>query len=113
MYAAYLGGNGAATLAEDDIAGVCSLYPSGAAPECQRDDDCDGDERCVAGSCVAGEAQGTGAIGDPCGQAAPCDNGLFCVSGGSGPFCTRSVLHALCGRASRSDQRASNADLPA
>ena len=90
MYAAYLGGNGAATLAEDDIAGVCNLYPSGAAPECQQDYDCDGDERCVAGSCVAGEAQGTGAIGDACGQAAPCDNGLFCVSGGSGPFCTRS-----------------------
>ncbi len=91
MYAAYLGGDGAASLAEDDINGVCDLYPSGADPDCQADDDCPNGQQCVGGSCVDEQAGG-GAIGDPCnGQQGACQDGLFCVSGGAGnPFCTRS-----------------------
>jgi uncharacterized protein (TIGR03382 family) len=90
MYAAYLGGNGAASLSADDIDGVCNLYPSGAAPECQNDANCAMGERCVGGSCVEEGEVGGGAIGDPCGQNVSCDDGLFCVSDQSGnAFCTR------------------------
>jgi hypothetical protein len=90
MYAAYLGGNGAASLDLDDIAGVCNLYPSGAELECADDGDCPNGQRCLGGSCVDA-AQGAGAIGDPCnGQTGACDDGLFCVRGADGdPFCTR------------------------
>ena len=91
MYAAYLGGNGAATLADDDIEGVCSLYPSGAQADCQNDGDCPGDQRCVGGGCVEREQAGGGAIGDPCGEGiGGCPQGLFCARGADGnAFCTR------------------------
>ena len=93
MYAAYLGGNGAATLADDDIEGVCSLYPSGAQADCQNDGDCPGDQRCVGGGCVEREQAGGGAIGDPCGEGiGGCPQGLFCARGADGnAFCTRGV----------------------
>ena len=91
MYAAYLGGNGAATLAADDVNGVCSLYPSGQAAECQADGDCPAGERCVGGACVEQGQGGDGAIGDPCGrQGGECQGGLFCVRTQAGSsFCTR------------------------
>lgn len=90
MYAAYLGGNGSASLSNDDISGVCNLYPSGEQPSCSDDGDCPGSEVCAGGSCVAGEEQGSGGIGGACGQNNPCDNGLFCVVDQRGnAFCTR------------------------
>lgn len=90
MYAAYLGGNGSASLSNDDISGVCNLYPSGAQASCSDDGDCPGSEVCTGGSCVAGEEQGNGGIGDSCGQNNMCEEGLFCVVDQRGnAFCTR------------------------
>jgi uncharacterized protein (TIGR03382 family) len=90
MYAAYLGGNGAASLDADDINGVCDLYPSGAQAECQADDDCPQGQRCLGGACVDQEQAGGGAIGDPCGQNVGCGDGMFCARDQSGnSFCTR------------------------
>ena len=61
------GGNGAATLADDDIEGVCSLYPSGVQADCRMmaivlvtSDALEG--------CVERAQAGGGAIGDPCGE---------------------------------------------
>ncbi|MCB9535462.1 MAG: matrixin family metalloprotease [Myxococcales bacterium] len=88
MYAAYLGGTGSRTLDADDINGVCSLYPSGAAPDCARDADCAGAGVCVNGACVAGG--GNGDVGDPCGPGGECGAGNFCVGTPEGDtFCTR------------------------
>ncbi len=90
MYAAYLGGDGAATLDNDDIQGVCSLYPSGADADCDEDADCPAGQICNVGECVDEEEAGGGAIGDPCNQNQGCDPGLFCVGDGQGgAFCTR------------------------
>ena len=90
MYAAYLGGNGAASLSNDDVAGVCDLYPSGAQVACSDDNDCPGNEVCSGGACVQGEVPDGGGIGAACGQNNPCDNGLFCVVDQRGSaFCTR------------------------
>jgi hypothetical protein len=90
MYAAYLGGDGSASLSSDDISGVCNLYPSDAQAECSNDDDCPGSEVCSGGSCVPGATNDAGGIGAACGQNNPCENGLFCVVDQRGnAFCTR------------------------
>ena len=91
MYAAYLGGNGAATLSNDDISGVCQLYPSGEQVECSNDNDCPGSQICAGGSCVDGSTAPSGGIGAPCGRTAQdCEAGLFCVGDRFGNnFCTR------------------------
>jgi hypothetical protein len=85
MYAAYLGGTGARSLATDDLNGVCSLYPSNVAPECTNDTECEGEESCIRGQCLV--AMSGGEVGADC-SIAPCDGDLICVQGGSGPFCT-------------------------
>lgn len=90
MYAAYLGGDGSASLSNDDISGVCNLYPSGAQSECSDDGDCPGSEVCSGGACVPGTSNEAGEIGAACGQNNPCANGLFCVVDQRGnAFCTR------------------------
>ena len=91
MYAAYLGGTGARTLDNDDITGVCELYPSNVEPDCRNDDDCPGEQICRFGACADPEAGGgEGAVGDPCGPDGECADGNFCVGRqGEDPFCTR------------------------
>ena len=92
MYAAYLGGNGARNISNDDIAGVCSLYPSGEDVECTNNSDCSGDQICSGGNCIDGSsAPPSGGIGAPCGMSQnDCDPGLFCVGDQNGStFCTR------------------------
>ena len=88
MYPSYAGGTGARTLAQDDIEGVCSLYPSGNNVECTRTADCDQGLECVQGQCVQ-VSSGEGQIGDRC-ENEPCAQGLVCVQGqDNGAFCTR------------------------
>ncbi len=90
MYAAYLGGTGARSLDPDDIQGVCSLYPSGAAPECQGDGDCGEGEQCFGGACIEAGGAGDGDVGDACGPNGECGGGNFCVQDPTGDvFCTR------------------------
>ena len=91
MYAAYLGGNGARSISNDDISGVCALYPSGEQVECSSDDDCPGNQVCSGGNCIDGSSAPSGGIGAPCGQSnQDCEAGLFCVGDQSGnTFCTR------------------------
>lgn len=88
MYAAYLGGTGSRSLSADDIDGVCSLYPSGVAPECVRDAECPAGEACRGGRCVAGVG-GDGQIGDLCQGDPDCADGGLCVQADGDPFCTR------------------------
>ncbi len=60
-----LAGNPAArSLAEDDIAGICALYP-------------------------AGSASGEGELGDPCEDTAQCAEGLFCLADGADRYCSQ------------------------
>jgi hypothetical protein len=89
------------TLHEDDLAGICYLYPSGTF-SCTADDQCPlfdnfygGDyqrTRCNGGSCVVG---GSGVYGDDCFDAPGCQSGT-CLKGldaapGMDPgFCTQS-----------------------
>ncbi len=91
MYAAYLGGTGARSLHDDDIAGVCGLYPSDVAPECVEDVDCPGEQICRVGECADPGAVGEGAVGDPCGPQGECAAGNFCVGDQQTReyFCTR------------------------
>lgn len=72
MYYAYTGGNNAASLASDDLAGVNALYPS--VCSCINDSDCIGqDEQCINNRCEE----------VPCMSDNDCDAGLACdtVSG--------------------------------
>jgi MYXO-CTERM domain-containing protein len=88
MFAAYVGGNAPASLAADDIEGVCTLYPSGAAPLCRDDAECGGGQSCIGGECVDPPPAGAG-LGDPCGPGG-CAEGFFCVLEQDGSdLCTR------------------------
>lgn len=49
MYYAYTGGTSARNLSEDDVAGVCALYPGSCS--CSRDSDCGPNQVCTQGQC--------------------------------------------------------------
>ena len=83
MYAAYLGGNGARSLSNDDIAGICSLYPSGAQADCLNDNQCGNGQRCGR-SLSSGRPSRGGNIGSSCGPQTQC-----------APGCSVSVLDRL------------------
>ncbi|MCC7538655.1 MAG: matrixin family metalloprotease [Deltaproteobacteria bacterium] len=91
MYAAYLGGTGSRSLSEDDITGVCDLYPSGVAPECSSDAECGAGRVCRGGRCQDAPPPGSGGVGDPCSMPEDCAGDTFCVGppDGGDPFCTR------------------------
>lgn len=69
MYAAYTGGEGARSLHQDDIDGVCDLYPQ--ACSCTGDADCNGNQECIDGVCQI----------PPCVSNSDCDPGLVCDNG--------------------------------
>ena len=69
MYAVYQDGSGAATLHQDDVNGVCALYPRPCS--CRGPGDCAAGESCVNGQCVE----------VPCRNDGECDPGLECVQG--------------------------------
>lgn len=95
MYPSYAGGTGPRTLSQDDIEGVCSLYPGSGAPECTRTADCADGLECVNGSCVQVN-DGEGQIGDSC-LNSPCSDGLVCVQGqDNNAFCTRICSDGQC-----------------
>ena len=95
MYPAYAGGTGARTLAQDDLEGVCSLYPSSNTVECTRTADCNSGLECVQGQCVQ-VSRGEGQIGDSCDNE-PCAEGLVCVQGqDNSAFCTRICSDGQC-----------------
>ena len=69
MYAAYGGGTSYRTLEQDDIDGVCSLYPGSC--NCSSDGDCGPDEVCNGGTCEV----------PPCQNDSDCPSGKVCNSG--------------------------------
>jgi MYXO-CTERM domain-containing protein len=69
MYAAYVGGSSARTIHEDDIQGVCALYPRPCS--CTSSTECPGREQCVNGVCQK----------VPCSSNLQCDAGEECVNG--------------------------------
>ena len=77
MFAAYVGGTSPRELHDDDIDGVCSLYPEDC--PCTDDEPCRSDEVCDGGLCVP----------DPCTDDEDCDQGSFiCLDGTCGyPVC--------------------------
>jgi hypothetical protein len=90
MYPLY--GAGQASLAADDRAGVCFLYPTaGAEPECPKascdacedDADCSPPAHCADNVCV----EAVGALGDPCSRQGDCAQGA-CVETLCRPGCT-------------------------
>jgi hypothetical protein len=81
MYASYDNGTGQRTLSQDDINGVCALYPSGKTDNNDDDDD-DDDESC--------------AICDTCTTGADCPPDDLCVDFDIG----RSICTAWCDEAS-------------
>ena len=95
MYPSYGGGEGPRTLSQDDLEGVCSLYPSGGGPQCAESGDCPSMQECVQGQCV-NVSSGEGQIGDDC-SVAPCDQSLVCVqSQDNSSFCTRVCNDGTC-----------------
>lgn len=95
MYPSYAGGEGPRTLSQDDIEGVCSLYPSGGAAQCSQSTECPAEQECVNGSCVIiGESDGQ--IGEEC-SVSPCDEELVCVRAqDDSAFCTRVCSDGVC-----------------
>lgn len=69
MFAAYIGGTSPRALHDDDIDGVCSLYPQDC--ECTDDEPCRDDETCEDGLCVP----------DPCTADDDCDEPFSCLDG--------------------------------
>lgn len=67
MFYAYIGGDIARSLHDDDAQGVCALYPR--ACTCSRDSDCTGDNE----SCINGQCERV-----PCTSNSQCDTGLEC-----------------------------------
>lgn len=66
MYASYSGGTGSRSLSQDDIAGVCSLYPGSCG--CSSDADCGPNQVCSGGQCAQA----------PCTSNADCSDGKEC-----------------------------------
>lgn len=90
MYPTYTGA-AQSMLSDDDIAGVCFLYPATCTgPDCTPcEPACGAGERCDAGSCVPDCASGACATtpwGDPCTQNEACAGGACDASG----YCTGS-----------------------
>ncbi len=65
------------SLDQDDINGVCALYPSGQAPPVVNPDP------------TENPTQGTAGFGEPCGML-NCANPYFCISDGQNQYCTES-----------------------
>ncbi|WP_373049264.1 matrixin family metalloprotease [Vulgatibacter sp.] len=72
----YSNGTAERTLTQDDIDGVCALYPASCGG-CTGDGDCITGEICDAGTCVA----------QPCTDSAECSAGAFCWKGSCTPGC--------------------------
>jgi MYXO-CTERM domain-containing protein len=72
MFASYSGGTGTASLSQDDIDAVCSLYPFTGPVGCMGPSDCGDKEDCVNGECVE--------VG--CQDDDDCDDGLECNPAG-------------------------------
>ena len=95
MYPSYGGGEGPRTLSQDDIEGVCTLYPTGSSAQCTQSTECPSGQECVSGSCVI-IAESDGQIGDDC-SVAPCAEELVCVqSQDNSAFCTRICSDGVC-----------------
>jgi MYXO-CTERM domain-containing protein len=75
MFATYPGGNAQATLAQDDINGVCALYPSAPGSQCSSTHACPTGQTCDNGYCIS--APSAGQLGDPCTEG--CATNFFCV----------------------------------
>jgi hypothetical protein len=72
----YSGGTGSRTLTDDDISGVCALYPgSGPPPDCTLDTDCDDKYVCIDGTCV-GQMCALCTVHEDCG-----DGDDYCLTG--------------------------------
>lgn len=69
MYYAYTGGTSARKLHDDDIQGVCALYPR--VCSCTKDSECPGEEKCIGGQCEK----------VPCTADAQCAQDLVCRNG--------------------------------
>lgn len=95
MFPSYAGGTGPRSLSQDDLEGVCALYPSSGGVECTRAADCGGGLDCVQGSCVQ-VSGGEGQIGDRC-DTSDCVDGLVCVANqNNSTFCTRICNDGQC-----------------
>ena len=82
MFASYPGGTGQASLSQDDIGGVCALYPTGQA-QCASSQECNQGEACISGSCVA-QQPNQGDFGDDCNDSSECTSQI-CVGDPSTP----------------------------
>jgi len=93
-----------ATLHQDDINGICYLYPQGGAYACSTNGQCpnviadaaNGEEyysakySCSGGTCKLNPASsGNGDVGSSCGDDGDCKSGLFCLQTTEGSFCTK------------------------
>ena len=95
MYPSYGGGEGPRTLSQDDIEGVCTLYPGGGAAQCSQSSECPADQECINDQCVL-ISESDGQIGDDC-SVAPCADELVCVQAqDNSAFCTRICSDGVC-----------------
>jgi hypothetical protein len=95
MYPSYGGGEGPRSLHQDDIEGVCTLYPNNVSAQCMNASECGEGQECVQSQCI-NIASEDGQIGDDCGFA-PCTADLICVQAqDNSAFCTRICSDGLC-----------------
>src|SRR5690606_35595408 len=87
MFYAYSGGTGSRTLASDDIAGVCALYPGTCS--CNSDSDCNTGQVCDNGQCEVAPCtnDGMSPLGKACNPSSgecvvpSCNSDSDCASG--------------------------------
>ena len=92
------------SLLQDDINGVCFLYPSGSSYTCYSDSQCpyiidqysngqeyySGQFSCSGNACVSGQVQdGYKQYGQDCGQTSECQAPLFCQQTATGSVCSQ------------------------
>lgn len=96
-YAIGAGNTGPASLHSDDIAGLCTLYPSGGQPppECTKDTDCAQGEKCTNKKCVTGST-GSQGYGSPCSSNNACKSGICLKDSNGKTFCSENCASKTC-----------------
>ena len=79
-------------LHQDDINGICYLYPK-AGHSCTSNAQCPEDQSCSSGSC--GGSSSTGGAGSSC-PTGKCNSGLLCLRGSTGSYCVAQCSGGTC-----------------
>ena len=96
FYAVGAGNTAPRSLAQDDINGICFLYPNGKPKpaECTSPSHCAPGETCTNNKCVAGSTVKKG-YGSPCNYSGECKSGV-CLKSGSTTFCSQMCTSSAC-----------------